>query len=394
VEVDLDHYTNREHAKAKHDLLENYIQRYAMILGQHASEIAFVDAFAGPWQSGATDRSDTSFGLSTAALKRCAETLYARFSRRPVIKALWIEEDAAAYSQLSAFAECASSSRIQVRTAHASFQDSIDQIVQFLGSDAYGFIFVDPKGYKNLIEPQVLAPLLKLPKAELLINYMWDHIKFAFGRSDEAGHRSNLERLYGPELPRLLRISDPAVLADEALRVYENALRVAASREDIPRLRVLSYPILDTHGNRYPKYWLVHATHAATGLTTFADECDKMHRTQDAIFYIANANRREHRTGTADLFRGHVETLPSDSRSPHAETGGWLALIPTAGSTATIDTDTWADLLERGRCLPGDLQIGFKKLCDEGLVANCDAKGKRRSRFVHFEDGERIRRLK
>jgi len=391
--VDLVHYANREHAKAKHDLLERYIQRYAMILGQHASEIVFVDGFAGPWQSGAADRSDTSFGLSTAALKKCAEALYARFSRRPTIKALWIEEDPAAYALLSAFAEGASSSRVRIQTEHATFQSSVDRIVQFVGTTAHVFIFVDPKGYKGLIEPDVLAPLLRLPKAELLINYMWDHIKYAFGHSDEPGHRSNLERLYGPELQRLLRISDGATRAVEALQVYENRLRDAALGPGGPRLRVISYPILDTHGNRYPKYWLVHGTHAATGLATFADECERMNRTQDAIFFVTHETRREHRTGTADLFGGQDIALQAD-RSSHADTTGWLELVPNVGSIATITTDVWADLLEKGRCLPGELQEGFRRLRDEHLLENCDARGKRRKHFVHHETNERIRRIR
>jgi hypothetical protein len=88
AQMDLENYENREHAKAKHELFERYIKPYTMILGKRATELVFVDGFAGRWQSGAEDRSDTSFGLSAAALKGCAEALYARFGRRPAIRAL------------------------------------------------------------------------------------------------------------------------------------------------------------------------------------------------------------------------------------------------------------------------------------------------------------------
>lgn len=391
--MDLEYYENREHAKAKHDLLKRYIERYAMILGRHATEIAFVDGFAGPWQSGAADRSDTSFGLSAATLRKCAEALAARFSKRPVIRALWIEEGLAAYELLSEFATRTSSSRISIEAKHASFQDSIDSIVRFVGTDAYSFIFVDPKGYKGLIEPDVIAPLLRMPRAEVLINYMWDHIRYAFGRPDEPGHRANLERLYGSEVTRLLDISDGGARAAEALQVYEQRLREAADVEGRSRLRVLSYPILDTHGRRYPKYWLVHATHAASGLTTFADECEKTNRTQTAIFFSANANRREVKTGMADLF-ANEESINCKPQTRTPSTQGWLDLLPNIGDSETVDTETWAGLLEQGRCLPADLQEGFKQLRDAGILENVDAKGRRRTRFVHHEDGETIRRLR
>jgi hypothetical protein len=59
-----------------------------MILGKRATELVLVRGFAGPWQSGAEDRSDTSFGLSAAALKGCAEALYARFGRRPASRSI------------------------------------------------------------------------------------------------------------------------------------------------------------------------------------------------------------------------------------------------------------------------------------------------------------------
>lgn len=391
--MDLENYENREHAKAKHDLFERYIKRYTMILGKRAAELVFVDGFAGPWQSGAEDRSDTSFGLSAAALKGCAEALYARFSRRPAIRALWIEEDPTAYAQLSEFAASASSSRVNIRTEHAAFQDKIASIVEFIGSSAFAFIFVDPKGYKGLIEPTVLAPLLQIPRAEVLINYMWDHIKYAFSHASEPGHRGNLDRLYGIEVPRLLQIRDAAELCEQALQVYELRLREAARGTGLSRLRVLSYAILDTHGNRYPKYWLVHSTHAATGVTTFAEECEKTDRTQSAIFHAANVIRRELKTGVPDLFRNAGDSSGNQDSAAVPESGAWLKILPSVGDSVSIDTERWADLLEQGRCLPVDLQEGFKQLRDNGILENCDAKGKRRKRFVHYEDNERIRRL-
>jgi hypothetical protein len=177
------------------------------------------------------------------------------------------------------------------------------------------------------------------------------------------------------------------------LQVYERRLREAVRDTGLGRLRVLSYAILDTHGNRYPKYWLVHSTHAATGVTTFAEECEKTDRTQSAIFHAANVIRRETKTGVTDLFRD-VGVFSGKQDSPSVpETGSWLTLLPSVGDCVSIDTERWADLLEQGRCLSIDLQEGFKELRDNGILENLDAKRKRRKRFVHYENNERIRRL-
>lgn len=291
---DLAAYEGREHAKAKHALLESYVQRYAMILGlSQVPSLVFIDAFAGPWQSATDDLLDTSFGLSLRALNGCAEALRAKFHIQPNIRALWIEENPDAFAKLSQVAARWSNSRISIRAEQGRFQDKIDRIVRFIGNDAYAFIFVDPKGYKELIEPRILAPSLKLPRTELLINYMWNHIRFALGRPGEAGHVENMKRLFGRHTDRLMSLHSGAERANECLAAYESELRDACSQSGANRLRVLSYPIRDTHGEQYPKYYLVHTTHADRGLITFAEQCDRTEPTQGLIFQIAQQVRRD-----------------------------------------------------------------------------------------------------
>jgi len=388
---DLDCYSGREHAKAKHDLLRNYVERYVMILGvSEAPSLVFVDAFAGPWKSGAEDLSDTSFGISLEVLRGCAEALGARFKKRPKIRALWIEEEETAFAQLSAAAEKASDSRVQVTARRGRFQDSIEYIADFIGPSSYAFIFVDPKGYARLIEAEVLAPLLQLQRAELLINYMWDHIRYAFGRPNEAGHQRNLRALYGPESEELRRIEDPTERSARALAAYEGQLRAQCPSEGRGRLRVLSYPILDTRGEQHPKYYLVHTTHSAKGLATFAEQCDKTNVTQALIFQLAYVSRREDRLGSTDMFGDHVS--PELPVAPPA-TGAWLNRLPTAGSVVRVDVNVWADLLEAGRCLPSALHEGARELIDAGHLVNDDAKGKRPKRPVNYEKAESVRRV-
>ncbi|MBA8889290.1 three-Cys-motif partner protein [Dokdonella fugitiva] len=388
---DLDPYKEREHAKAKHSLLKEYVERYAMILGQRAKRLSFVDAFAGPWLSATDELTDTSFGLSVSTLRGCAETLGARFQRRPEIHALWIEQDPAAYERLRAFAETKSDSRVKIQTLNASFQSSIDYIVDFLGTEAHGFVFIDPKGYAGLIEPAVLAPLLSMPRVEVLINHMWSHIKWAFG-SGKAGDVANLRKLYGSRTDQLLSHWSGKRLEVEATRAYEAALREACAETGDRRLRVMSYPICDTRGQRLPKYFLVHGTHDARGLNTFAEACDKANAAQDQIFIMAEVMRQEDRIGVDDLFSSGT-ILPS--LTPDApNTEAWLTKLPTVGDEAVIDAEAWATMLEANGCLPNSLQLGLKRLIDDGVL-QCEAAKRRRKRFVHYDEGkgEVVRRI-
>lgn len=385
-------YEGREHAKAKHELLESYISRYAMILGvKDVPSLAFVDGFAGPWQSGTTDFSDTSFGLSVTALTGCAEALRAKHHRQPTIRALWIEENPDAFAELEKIAARSTNSRISITAERGMFQNKIDRIVEFVGQEAFAFIFIDPKGYKGLIGPEVLAPLLRLPRVELLINYMWDHIKYAFGHPDKPGHIQNLRQLYGDHTDRLRALTDPVERDAESLAAYESELRRITGTDGKRRLRVLSYPIKDTHGQQHTKYYLVHATHDATGLVTFAEECDKTDRKQGMIFQIAQVNRRDHKTGMQDLFADQVLV---ESAAPDPTIAPWLAALPKPGDQICVDVARWADLLEAGRCLPSALSEGAKLLIKEGVIENLNAARARPKHPVNYTKAELVRRVR
>jgi hypothetical protein len=123
---------------------------------------------------------------------------------------------------------------------------------------------------------------------------------------------------------------------------------------------------------------------------TFAEECQRANKTQDEIFVIAQEYRREEKTGIEDLFSmENHKALEADE----PVTTPWLDHLKKAGDQLIVDTKVWAMLLEEGRCLPGPLQLGLKKLMDEGVLRN-DAAKNRRKHFVHFEKAEVVQRIK
>lgn len=82
-------YDKREHALIKHKLLEAYLSRLVMIIGQgRAEKICFVDCFAGPWMTRTDDLSDSSIGIALAALEGAQRALASAFERHVRLRAM------------------------------------------------------------------------------------------------------------------------------------------------------------------------------------------------------------------------------------------------------------------------------------------------------------------
>src|SRR5688572_24597043 len=67
-------YEGREQTWLKHRVLKLYLEGWAHKIGSFARRLWYVDAFAGPWQSGDTERRDTSIAIGLAALNEAAAT--------------------------------------------------------------------------------------------------------------------------------------------------------------------------------------------------------------------------------------------------------------------------------------------------------------------------------
>lgn len=387
--ADSSSYRGREHAQVKHHLLKTYIERFLMILGQHAQRLVYVDAFSGPWKSSSDGHADTSFGLAWQTAVGCSEAL-GLMNHRPSIRQLWIEADERCYSQLKAFADSCVAANVSVETLCGRFEEKVDEIVSRIGND-YAFVLVDPLGYKRLIEPEVLQPLLALPRAELMINYMWQFINYAAKQDKQAGNRANLLRIFGERFDEISSIVDQGERERALLEEYELRLRSAGAGVGARRTRVMSFPIRYATNER-TKYYLVYVTHSAKGLITFAETSERAAEKQKEVFYLTHERLGVERTGTSELFPGMAEIKP-----PPVEplVGAWLELLPAAGHEIVIDEEVWATLLEKWRCRPSALQKGLQLLQQQGTISNLDAGSSRRLKhFVHYDKAERLRRLK
>src|SRR5690349_3431483 len=98
----LSKYKGRQQAYIKHMLLETYLYKLFMIIGQRQPTINFVDCFAGPWKDSTEDMSDTSIGRSLQTMKNCSESLQ-KMGHPIKFRALYVEKDASAYKRLKGY---------------------------------------------------------------------------------------------------------------------------------------------------------------------------------------------------------------------------------------------------------------------------------------------------
>lgn len=385
---ELDPYLNREHALVKHKLFERYFKRFIMILGLKRQNLAYVDAFAGPWFSSDDSYSDTSFGRAISAIESCSITLATQHNKRVRFRSLLIEADVSAFSELRDFANRSTRQSSTIEALNRRFEESVQEISEWIRPGEKTFVLIDPKAYKGLISPAVLSPLLKNPDVELLINYMWQFINLAIGHVNNEKHESNLTDLYGPGYSKFSAL--PAGEKEKALICeYRKRLVEESGIRGDARVRAASFPVqyADRCGT---KYYLVYVTHNPSGLIAFSEASDEALEDQKEVQFFVGQKKREEKTGILDMFdelHGGIVDLPTREDV-------WIEALPSTGSCIVVDQTFWANMLERHECLPSQLQLGLKKLIDRKVVEVVGATTRRKKNFVNWKNSETVRRLK
>ncbi|HIP38444.1 MAG TPA: three-Cys-motif partner protein TcmP [Desulfocapsa sulfexigens] len=161
-------YRGREQAFVKHTLLKTYLERLFMIIGLFQSHIRYVDCFSGPWQEGSSDLRDTSISISLEIMRRCRRALLER-GRKVSFHALYIEKDKHAHTKLQEYLGVVPGNEVVTKSLHGDFFELRQSVLDWCGSDDFTFFFIDPKGWKRVVEIPTLTPLLQRPNAEFLI---------------------------------------------------------------------------------------------------------------------------------------------------------------------------------------------------------------------------------
>ena len=182
------------HTPGKHMVLRSYLHAWLPIMGMRNGRIIFVDGFAGPGEYEGGEEGSPIIALKAlidhASKQRiAAEVMY-----------LFVEGDEKRAAHLEGLVnqlrpKLPRGSKAQV--AHGRFDATLTAILDGIGATgeslAPAFVMVDPFGVKE-IPMAVLARILRNPKSELYISFMYE----AINRFKEAPEfEQHLDALFG-----------------------------------------------------------------------------------------------------------------------------------------------------------------------------------------------------
>lgn len=380
-------YEGREQAYIKHELLKAYLEKLFLIVGMSSSklgirEICYVDCFAGPWGTDNENLTDTSIGVSLRILDKCKKDLDKRGVKLQ-FRALYLEKEDRPFAQLDKFIKEKTPFGIDAQARHGDFVALREQILRWCGHDAFAFLFVDPKGWKD-VSVSVLRPLLQRQKSEFLINFMYEFVSRTASMADWKaeiatllGESVEVGNLHGAEREKFL------------VDTYRKNLKCELPATPKYPPRSAHVRVLDREKER-PKYHLVYLTSHPRGIVELMEISQGLDQVQKQVRASTKQAARIRKTRQEELF-DESETVDADAgRVEIAEVEKfWIRYL--SNGEKRVGVEEFADLLEETDWFPEDFQRALLKLIEAGKVCNLDAKGKRPKQPLHWKEAERLR---
>ena len=384
-------YIGREQTFIKHTLLRAYLERLFMIIGKHEKSISYVDCFAGPWQEGSDELRNTSIAISLNIMQKCQEGLR-QLEKNVQFRALYIEKDKERFGKLESFLTNRKEGEVDAKALHGEFYELRDDILKWCGEKDFTFFFIDPTGWKKIIEGETLFPLLQRPKSEYLITFMYDFLSRAFPQEK---HKEDMREIFGKVLDTTGMT--PEERETHLLGTYREHIKsILPNVGGTPRTAYVK--ILDPHKNR-TKYHLIYLTRHPMGTIVFMEESEKLDLIQKKVRAQAKQDRRVEKSGQGEFPSASTKIKYEDNKIGLSEVKDyWLSKL--SDEPKQFGVEAFADMIEETDWFISDFQIAFKELHDEGKVENLDAKNieRRKTFFVNYKanynQGESLKKIK
>lgn len=378
-----DAYQGREQAYIKHRLLEGYLEKLFRIVGMSAgklgvTEICYVDCFAGPWGDESKELGSTSIAISLRILDQCREELRKQ-NKNLRFRALYVEQDKAAFRWLERYLREHAPAAIEATPMEGDFVELRQKILDWCGNGSFVFFFIDPTGWKPACV-DVLKPLLRRPRSEFLINFMYDFVSRTASMRE---FEEDVVRLLG-EAPNIADLHG-AAREKHLLNTYRKNLKGLLPSAARWPARSAYVRVLDRTKER-PKYHLVYLTSHPLGIIKFMENSEALDQVQKRVRAATKQNERIKKTKTGELFSSDDYVQAEETISSIDDVERWW-LQRLSRQPRRFGQAEFADILEDTDWFPGDLQRALGNLINAGKVRNLDASGKRRTKFLHLEEG-------
>jgi three-Cys-motif partner protein len=285
-------YEDREQTQVKHQILTRYLSAFVPIVGDWASDIAYIDCFAGPWQAADPSLRDTSFARAIEVLRSTRKVLADR-GKSPTIRCVLIEKGPHRFRKLKEF--CDGVDDLEVTPKNWDLAAHIGDIVRFAKerSNSFPFVFIDPTGWEPL-KIKLIAPVLELEPGEVLINLMTSWIT-RFLRDET----KPFDRLLGSDLPRLRQLRGEEQ-EEELVRSYANEVVKAGNFK-----YACTLPVMKSDQDAF-HFHMIYATRHIRGIEVFKE-------TEKAVIPFMHETRAKAQERRRIAQSGQTSLLPAEA---------------------------------------------------------------------------------
>ncbi|HEY5792337.1 MAG TPA: three-Cys-motif partner protein TcmP [Chthoniobacterales bacterium] len=308
-------YFRREQSQIKHSILDKYLERFARIVGKRWDGILYVDGFSGPWNINGDDFRDSSFDIALRQLRSARDTVRKTFQKDLKIKCIFLEKDAAAFSQLQNYAK--QQTDVEVIPLNRDFEQAVPELERMIRKESQGFfpfIFIDPTGWAGF-SMKLIAPLIQIRPCEVIINFMTSFIQ-RFINDERAGIEASFKKLFGDDFYKQ-EIDGREGLDREDAIVFTYAKRIAevGGFDHVP-ITVVLHPTKDKS-----HFHLVYAMRNIAGLKVFKEAEQHALKLSEQVRADAKRRAREASSGQSELFGGREipETIYASELLEHYE---------------------------------------------------------------------------
>ncbi len=387
MEID-EAYKGREHSLIKHELLKGYLEVLLSIVGiSGVKKFTYVDCFAGPWGDETGSLAGTSIAISLEILSKVRQTLEAKHGVHGLeFRAIYIETAKRRYQRLSEYLDKNSPKGISCHALNGDYMALQDDILKLCGNESFAFFFVDPMGWVDVGVPR-LAKLLRRPKSEFLITFMYDFLNRAIGMAD---YREQISQMLGKlgerDYEQLDRLSTQD-RADWVVRKYREQLKVMMGPDGRYPARAFHADVLHKAKERV-HYHMVYLTRHHKGIVKFAEASEKVDSLQKIVRTQTKLDSSKQRNlFSAEQWVEHENGVATNLDDVKAY---WLRQL--TDQPVRYDETRLANMLEETGWLTRDFQDAFRELQAAKKVENLDGSTRRTKHPIHFDDGERLRR--
>lgn len=370
-----DPYFDREQTKAKHFILKRYLQALAFKVLRF-SDITYVDGFSGPWETQTEDFADSSFKIAIEVLKDAQQKIRIQTGRRKKIRCFFSESNRQVYAKLAtAIAPFHKPEQdFEIRTYCGEFEDAVPEIQTFIDR-SFPLIFIDPTGWTGYPLNKI-KPLFNRPKCEVLINFMYDFVNRAVSMNDAKTIASLDPILGGSEWESRLDPNLPRGRAVEKL--FRDNLAQAGNFDFVVSTKI------DRSTADRPHFFIVYGTKSREGLKTFREtEYDAL-RVNARDRADAKERRREHKSGSSDLFSGldaEIKESTIDEIVKEQKLLARDALLKALHELGPVSfSDVWSMLLQAYMLRVTNVKDICIALAKAGIIENSWGGGNRKPR--------------